>query len=413
MNFYLDANANSRLRPEAAFAMAQFADSSLQRNYSNPSSVHQLGQKARAELRRAKEDILHFLKAGQESLQAELVLTSGATESCNAMIQGFVQSALAPGEILASAIEHPCVMEPLRLLESQGWKLKLLAPDKSGRVQLEQVLAALGPRTSLVCLMAANNETGALQPLEEVARAIRTQGLRIPIVCDFVQALAKSSISIASMLEAGINALAFSGHKLGAAAGIGGLLVAQSEDCCFQFSPLLRGGPQENRWRAGTENLCGALSLAAVCRYLSENSESEQQRIRQLREILWSKLESLVSGIHRLTPFDRKKEQMANSNTLLIRVEGCRGDDLVAALDLAGVCVSSGAACASGKLDVSATLLAMGYTRPEAKEVIRLSLDWDSSEKEILSVSKIISKTIEQMRTSLIDKPLEVKRALA
>lgn len=397
---YLDANATSRLRACAAQALKELSEADL--SLRNPSSIHSGGRRARMALERAREKVLNFILPG--GAKADLIFTSGGTESCATMLGGFLGANISGAHIISSTIEHPAILEPLKHYARLGAEVVFINPKNNGIISVEKYLAAIRSDTALVALMAANNETGAIQPVLELAQALRKQGFRGAIVSDCTQAVLKSNLSFDQLFAAGVNAISISGHKLGAPAGIGALLINNQTSTCFEFLPLLRGGPQENRFRAGTENLFGAVALGAVAEELAKTAAAERSRISTLRELLWSKISSLVPAVTRLTP----DFSNAISNTLMLNVPGCRGDDLVVALDLSLLSASTGSACASGKQEVSHVLHAMGLSPESAREVVRLSLDWDINEADVRRAADIFSRTVNSMRSATDDRPLAV-----
>lgn len=397
---YLDANATSRLRPEAARALSEFLRQ--EESLKNPSSVHRLGRNARALLTAARKAVISLLTQGGNT-DVSLFFTSGGTEACNTLIHGFLPTSsshglTSPGHLVTSQIEHPAMLEPVKLMQGIGWEATYVAPEPSGIVTVSAVLQTMRNDTALVSLMAANNETGALQPVEEIARTLRQNGFRGIIVSDITQAVGKSTVNVLNLFEAGVNAVGLSGHKLGALSGIGAIAFPGKPkgvvDACYSFSPFLLGGPQENRFRAGTENLPGIITFGAVAEALSKVLFAEVDRISTLREELWEFLSETISGIVRLTP----PPGQCLSNTLLIYVPRCRGDDLVVALDHAGVAASTGSACSSGKQEPSHVVRAMGFLGVAGREVIRLSLDWDASRTLVREASEIIREAVFKMR---------------
>lgn len=399
---YLDANATSRLRPCVSGVLEEFAgDAGLR----NPSSVHSLGRKARARLQQARRSILQLANHGEARKDQRLFFTSGGTEACNAIVFGLLgpQWALGrhPAHVVTSAIEHPAILEAVSALEHGGWSVTRVLPEPDGRVNPADVAAAITPRTALVSIMTANNETGAIQPVAQCAQLLRARGFAGPITSDFTQAIGKTSVRAADLFAAGVNALAVSGHKLGAPAGVGAVLLATGESSsCFSFSPTLAGGPQENYDRPGTENLFGALAFGAVSREVLATLQHDLAARRLLREQLWSLLQA-TECVTRLTPMDAAENgnmELSVANTLLLMCEGCRGDDLVVALDLAGVAVSTGSACSSGKQGVSHVVTAMGYPPEKAREVVRFSLDWDTCSSDVERTAALFGDVLSKMR---------------
>jgi len=408
---YLDANATSRLRPEAGAVIEQTLEKNTPRN---PSSVHGLGRQARSQIQHSRRAILELAILGDVSTKQKLVFTSGSTEACNLMMLGFLGDARAlvhnPASIIVSQIEHPAVLEPAQYLEEMGWKVHRIPPAPDGVVRVADVLSELDPTTALVSLMAANNETGALQPIVQLASALRAVGYRGPIVSDFTQAFGKTRLSVSELFGAGVTAVSISGHKIGAPSGVGALIINEGRtDLCFPLEPMLRGGAQEHGFRAGTENLLGILAWGEVCRGQLETLRADITRKRELRELLWEELRRSVPGIERLTLREKEGEEKILCNTLLVRFKGCRADDLVVALDLEGVAASSGSACSSGKQSVSHVLTAMGFSHEEAREFVRFSLDWDTGAMDILAAVSIVNKVTSKMRGKKLS--MELARA--
>ena len=389
MRVYLDANAGSRMRPSIAEAVSACA------LVGNPSSVHHDGRAARALLREARRSILKFLGLSPTALSHRLLFTSGGTEACNLLVSGFLGSpfrlGLSHGHLLSSDIEHPAVREPLEQLAGLGWDLEKIAPDAEGRVSANDFLAALRKDTALVCLMTANNETGAIQPIVEVAKGLRAKGYRGVIVSDFVQAMGKLSLSVAELFQAGVDAVSISAHKVGAPAGCGALVFRQGDpSVCHTFSPLFSGGVQEEGFRPGTENLLGAVAFGLACERAAEEGDALRERLRALRDLLWLELSQLPN----IEPVGPRDLSAVLPNTLMVRFVGMRADDLVVALDVHGVMASTGSACVSGKQSVSPVVRAMGFGETEAREVVRLSVDWCSTEEEIRFASKVIRSVV-------------------
>ncbi len=294
---YLDANASASLRPEAKRALQELLhrDTAL-----NPSSVHARGRTARAQLTKARKQILRSLGSGV-LLDAKLIFTGGGTESCNCLAAGFLST--LPGPVVTSAIEHPAMLESLRRYSTS---VEEIIPNSSGVIDVEKLVSAISTQTALVSLMAANNENGALQPIVEVARYLRKKKFAGVIVSDFTQAFGKSDLNLTELFTAGVDAVAISGHKIGALSGIGAVVLANSSERCFRFEPLLVGGPQEKRFRAGTENIFGAVSFGAAAEAVMLSGDAERKHIRQLRDLFWQKLTKSTIHNRRFADYVRK-----------------------------------------------------------------------------------------------------------
>jgi len=400
---YLDGNASARLRPEARTALESFLDSGGR----NPSSVHRGGQLASKFLRQARREVLEALGLAS----ADLVFTSGGTESCNTMIRAWLPDKDAGArKILSSSIEHLASLNTLELLRSAGWSVDYLDIDKNGRARVPESVDV--SELALVTLMAANNETGIVQPLADLAGKLREQGYEGPIVSDFTQMPGKSSVAATDLFEAGVDALALSGHKVGAPAGVGAIVFKSCRTGrCADFKPMLVGGAHESYRRAGTENLLGIVGMGAAFSRMNQEFSSELSRMRKLSKELWKGIKEVAPDWELVGGGLEDDERLAN--TLLVRTGESRGDDLVVALDLAGVQVSTGAldlagvqvstgsACSSGKQNASHVLEAMGFSKPEARQVIRISLDWKTSESDIEEALAAIGK-VAQSKTNRV-----------
>ncbi len=411
---YLDANATSRLRGSARDVLKAMLDQAGV--LANASSIHHPGRRSRALLRSARNDLtdLLSLRSAQDASSRSrrscgaIHFTSGGTESCNQMIYGFLGDAETrvrhPGHIIASGIEHAAIAEPLAQLERQGWDVSYVDPQSDGRCAVSSFTAALRPDTALVTCMAANNETGAIQPLAELARDLRTLGFSGAITSDATQAIGKSRFDLPLLFEAGVSAIAFSGHKLGAPAGVGALVLSASKDFCLPFYPHTLGGPQEDGIRPGTENLIGIHCLGAVAREVLETLDDDIARRVSLREQLWSGLQEVAPNIERLGA----APDQSVSNTLLVRLPETRSDDVVVALDIQGIYASTGAACASGKQGHSSTVEHMGLGDAAAREVIRFSVDWDTTSRDILTAVEGFAQVLRNLDDSkrLLDESL-------
>lgn len=381
---YLDANATSALRGAAEAAIRE--QLSGPKGLGNASSVHRLGQNARALLSHARSQVLSYFGFAC-SCNAEVVFTSGGTEGCNTCIYG-IASQTQPAHIITTAIEHSAILEPLRNLERQGWNVEYLPPASDGIVAPESFIHSLRPDTKLVSVMAVNNESGAIQPLLEIVRALRDRRFTGVVTSDGVQAMGKSTLDLPALFEAGLDMMAFAGHKIGAGLGAG-ILVTRAT---LAFRALIQGGSQENWHRAGTENLLAISALGATLEQLSCTQHQEMLETERKRNLLWNLLEENLPNLILLTP------AASIPNTLFIRVAGCSGADLVVALDLRGVAISTGSACHSGKQHTSHVAQAMGLKKDEASEVIRLSIDWCTTEMEIREAAVIITDAVRTMR---------------
>ena len=357
---YLDWNATTPLRPEAKAAMADAWELG-----GNPSSVHSEGRQAR----RLVEDARAAVAAVVGAAPRNVTFTSGGTEAnVLALVPGVRRGTQPPVQrLLISAIEHASVLSGGRFARE---KVARIAVGKPGRIDLDQLRSALkdGP-PALVSVMAANNETGALQPIAEAADIVREAGSLLHV--DAIQALGKIPIDI-NTLRADLMSL--SAHKIGGPKGAGALVSAEGIE---GVEPLLRGGGQERGHRAGTENVVGIAGFGAAVRAARGALETEAARQEGLRSRLERGLGQTAGAIIFADDGPRLP------NTTLFTVPGLRAETAVIAFDLAGIAVSSGSACSSGKVQPSHVLQAMGFGPKLAQGAVRLSLGWSTSETDI------------------------------
>lgn len=358
--FYFDWNATAPLRPQARAAMAAALE-----DFGNPSSIHEEGRAARRLVEGARAAVAAALGADP----ANVVLTSGGTEA-NAL-------ALSPSRIgghaerlLISAIEHPSVLAGGRFPSDRVFRIPV-SPD--GVVELEALERMLGEcPPALVSVMLANNETGAIQPIADVARIVHAAGALLHV--DAVQAVGRM---IFSLRDLGADLVSVSGHKIGGPKGIGALV---SRDAAALPAALIAGGGQERGRRAGTENVPAIAGFGAAIAAAAMAAPVEIARMRQLR----GRLEQGLKETAGVVVFSNAVERLPN--TVLFGMPGMRAETAVIGFDLAGIAVSSGAACSSGKVSLSHVLAAMAVPEPLAAGAIRLSLGWSTQESEILGL---------------------------
>lgn len=362
MRHYLDHNATSPLRDEARRALS----ASLQAPAGNASSIHAEGRAARAQLEAARHEVASF--AGVPS--RDIVFTSGGSEALAAGMRGLADRAESHRRrIVVSAIEHSAVLETARALSAAGFEVVEVPCESTGRIDAGRFATAIDERAALVCLQAANNETGALQPVAEIGEVARTH--RAPFLVDAVQAAGKIPLD-----RDGWNAdvMALSAHKLGGPQGVGALVVREGT----VMAPLIAGGAQERRRRGGTEALAAICGFAAACGAAASDHEAESSRLLVLRDRLESSLRKIApearihgAGVPRL------------SNTTNVAFPGVSGETLVIALDLAGFAASTGSACASGAVTPSHVIRAMGFDDEIARGSVRFSLGWSTTAADI------------------------------
>ncbi|MDQ6960264.1 MAG: cysteine desulfurase family protein [Mariprofundaceae bacterium] len=329
--------------------------------FGNPSSLHWAGRAARQTLDDARDELAAFI--GAES--GAIVFTSGGTEANNLAIHGWC-SAQKPGRVITSAIEHPSVLRPLEYLEAASWEIIRLHPDRNGAVRAEDVAAHMDDRTRLVALMAANNETGAIQPVAEVGAICRERGTAFLV--DAVQAMGKQDVDVR---EWNADFVSLSAHKIGGPRGVGALMIRRG----LKINELAPGGGQERKRRSGTENVPGIAGFAAAL------GKIDFAALKPLRDEFERKLHERLPDV---TVFSENVSRTPNTSTFC--VPGMEGETLLMQLDLAGFAVASGSACSSGKREASHVLLAMGATQEQARSSIRVSFGPSSTMEDAVAL---------------------------
>lgn len=358
---YLDSNATTPLHPEVLEAMLPF----LREQHGNPSSIHHAGHEAKHALEAARRSVAALLGCTAR----RIVFTGGGSEADNLAVKGVALASRHAGEhIVTSAVEHPAVLESCRALERFGFAVTYVGVDREGLVDPDAVAEAITERTILVSVMHANNETGAIQPIERIAEIARARG--VPVHTDAVQAIGKLDVDVERL---GVDLLTVSAHKLGGPKGIGALYVRRG----VELAPLVAGGGQERGLRAGTENVAATVGFGTACVLVPE-WRARMDETARLRDLLQAGIERLVPGARLNGPV---RERLAN--TLNMTLPGIRGESLVYGLDRLGIALSSGSACKAGRPDPSHALLAMGLSEEEAHCSVRLSLGGETTGEEI------------------------------
>jgi len=364
MSIYLDANATTPLHPAVLRAMLP----ALEGVFANPSSVHKPGQDARALVDRARERCAAALGCRER----EIVFTSGGTESDLLAVRGL---AMEGSRVVVSSVEHPAVLGAC-----EGRQAVRIGVDERGLLDLAALDRAL-PGAALCSIMAANNETGVASPLDEVARLCRRHG--VPLHSDAVQAAGKMPLPLD-----GVDLLSLSAHKIGGPKGAGLLWIRGN----LALRALQPGGHQERGRRGGTENVAGIVGLAEALSLAVASLPEEAPRLAALRDRLQAAAEA-IPGSH---VAGRNAPRVCN--TLNVAFEGCDGETLLVALDLAGVAVSTGSACSSGTLEPSPVLLSMGYPEALARAAIRFSLWRGTTDVQIDEICRVLPGLVERCR---------------
>ena len=376
MRIYLDHNAGAPLRPEARAAMLAVLGPPA-----NPSSAHREGARARSLLEDARAGVASLVGARG----ADVVFTGGATEANNLALRGVLAAAGGAAGLVVSAIEHASVLETARRLAAAGAPLTVVPVDAEGRIDVARVVAACDARTALVSVGLANGEVGTLAPVGAIAAALRGRG--IVVHTDAAQAAGRVPVDVTAL---GADLLSLSSHKLGGPAGTGALWVRPGT----RIEPLVTGGPQERGLRAGTENLAAVVGFAAAARTAAGEVEAAGPRMAVLVERLWEGLRAPVPDVVRHGPATGPRLP----NTLSVRFPGCAGESLLVLLDLAGVAVALGSACAAGSPEPSHVLRAMGLDDEAARSGLRLSLGPGTTESEVDAVIDLLPRLVRDVR---------------
>ena len=373
---YLDNNATTAVWPEVADAIKPF----LSEEWGNPSSSYRFGAKNKAVMEEARAGIARLVGAEP----AEVIFTSGATEANNTAIHAALSTQPGKRHVITSGVEHSSILAYCQALEVRGFEVTFLPVDEFGALDLAMFNSAIRSDTALVSLMWANNETGVLFPVKEIAAICVCHGVRLH--CDAVQAVGKLPVDFASQ---SIDYLTLSGHKLGAPKGIGALIVRSGTP----FAPLLIGGKQENGRRGGTESIPLIVGLGKACEMASARGTRAWNSVSALRDPLETRIFSSIDGAYRNGSASERLP-----NTLNFGVRGVDSDGIVAFLDSHDVCVSSGSACMESALTPSHVVMAMTHDHQRANEALRVSLGFSNTKAEIDQVADLLESFVATLR---------------
>jgi cysteine desulfurase len=374
---YLDYNATTPLDGRVFEAMAPY----MTEQWGNPSSPYSFGNQARIAVEEARERIAQHIGCKP----AEVVFTSCGTESDNLAVRGVIHALRGRGNhIVTSAVEHHAVLHTCKALEAEGFAVTYLPVDYVGTISVEELEKSLCPETILITIMHANNETGVLQPVEEIAALAKKRG--IVFHTDAVQTAGKIP---GRLCETGADLISISAHKFYGPKGSAALYIREGTP----VDPLLTGGPHERSLRAGTENVAGIVGLSHALALATDSSASEHKRLQELRDTLEHRIGLAVP---------RMKFNGASAprvpNTSSMSFESVDGESVVLGLDLRGIYVSTGSACSTGDPEPSHVLLAMGLSPKEAQGSIRISLGKDTREEDIDIVIEALVDTVKRLR---------------
>ncbi len=383
---YLDHAATSPLRPEVAQAMAPFGSEV----FGNPAGSHRVSRRAAAALEEAREEVAEIVGCRP----GEVIFTASGTEADNLAVLGALRArrpagASDPAVVVCSAVEHPAVLATCRAATTGlagSVQLEVAPVDRHGSIDLGHLEDLLDERVALVSVMLANNEVGTIQPLCEVATLARQRAPGAIVHTDAVQAASFLDLRTEA---AGASLVSLSAHKLGGPKGVG-ILVARHG---VPLAPVVFGGGQERGRRSGTQNVAGAVGAAVALRVAARSQEAEARRLAKLRDRLADELAARLPGVVELTP-----RSLRLPGHLPLGLRGVDHEELLVLLDEQGVCASAGSACASGALGPSDVLLAMGRSPAEAREALRLTLGWTTTEADVTVAVDALAMAAERLR---------------
>ena len=375
---YFDHSASTPVLPQVTRAMTDY----LTENYGNPSSLYETGQAAKSVVESARATVAGILGADDPR---EIVFTAGGTEADNLAIKGVAEAKAEKGRhIVASAIEHPAVLETLNYLEKHGFDVTYVPVDKNGIVNSDAVADAITDKTVLVSVMMVNNVVGTVQPIKEISRHTRRRG--VIFHTDAVQAVGNLHIDVNNL---GVDLLAVSGHKFHGPKGIGALYVRKGT----RLNPIIHGGGQEKGKRSGTENVPGIVGFTKALEIVTSEREEKNARLSELRERLVGDVLSSVEDTIYLG--DPEKRLSGNACFSFKYIEG---ESLVLHLDMMGIAVSSGSACASRSLEPSHVILAMGRSPVDAHGSLRITLGRGTKESEVDEFVRVLPDVVAKLR---------------
>jgi cysteine desulfurase len=374
---YLDYNATTPLCDAARESMLPYLD----RLFGNPSSVHRAGRESRAAIDNARDKLAALLRIKPN----EIVFTSGGTESCNLAVFGLARSRMQRGgHVISAKTEHHAVLNAIEHLEKhEGFEVTWLNVSRDGIIDLDQLAGAIRPETRLVSIMTANNETGVIQPMREISSICREHGVLLH--SDMVQSFGKIDTDLSL-----VDAASFAAHKFYGPKGVGFLFLRSG----LSIQPIMFGGAHENERRPGTENVAAIVGMAAAAERTLRDRETEQQREAQLRDELWTRIAQNVPHAAQ-----NAANAMRLANTLNVSLLGIDSEMLLIALDLEGVCASSGSACMVGSVVASHVLLAMGLPMERARSAVRFSLGKWTTADEIKAAGDAVRKIVDRLNT--------------
>lgn len=379
---YMDHNATTPLHPEVKKAIKEGMEI-----FGNPSSLHSFGRQAKKMVEDAREQVASFIGATPD----EIIFSGSGSEANNTVLNIFACPSSKCSfhqqmckEIITTKIEHPCILETSKCLQDRGINVSYIEVDQYGKIKIDQLENMINKKTGIVSVMMANNEIGTIQDIKAIAEIVHKRGILFHT--DAVQAVGKIPVNVR---ELDIDFLTLSGHKIYGPKGIGALYIKKG----IPFCPLIRGGHQEKGRRAGTENTIGITALGKAILMRKKEMEEEEKRLLELKRVLKEGIKVKISDVK----FNGHPTDCL-AGTLNVSFPGAEGEAILLYLDLEGIAVSTGSACASGSLDPSHVLLATGLGAEHAHGSIRISLGRENTMKEVEYVLDRLPKIIAKIR---------------
>ena len=373
---YLDNNATTQIDPQVCKKMSLF----LEQQFGNPSSLYPIGREAKEFINEARENIADLLGAKR----SEIIFTASGTESDNFAIRGVMEAFPEKDEFITSAIEHPAVIETANYLKKSGKKVFFIPVDPYGFIDLDLLQKKVTSKTALISIMHANNEIGTLQSLEEIVRIAKSKDALVHT--DAVQTFGKIKLDVQKL---GIDLLSISGHKVYGPKGVGALFVKKGTP----LLPLIHGGHQEGKMRAGTENTAGIVGFGEAARIALERLKKDKKRLDKLADQLKKGIQSSIPDINFNGPEEERIKTTLNFSFLKLEAEA-----VLLALATKGIYVSTGSACSEDSDEVSHVLTAIGLSPEQARSCIRFSIGRFNTEEDINTVLQELPEIIENLR---------------
>lgn len=378
MFVYADNAATTRIAPQVLDAMLPY----LKEEYGNPSTLYKLGREAKIAIEKAREQVAQVIGAKAE----EIFFTGSGTEADNMALKGVLYGPAGKGKkhLITTKIEHHAILHTAMALEKEGFQVTFLDVDKNGRVDLEELKQAITPNTALVSIMAANNEVGTIQPIEEIGKICREKGVLFHT--DAVQAFGHMPLDVNKM---NIDLLSLSAHKINGPKGSGALYIRRG----LGLRPVIEGGGQERNRRSGTENVAGIVGLGQAAQLAMETMVEESARLKALAKKLTDGVLQIPETILTGDPENRLPGACS------FAISAIEGESLVLYLDMEGICTSTGSACSTGSLDPSHVLMAIGLSHEVSHGSLRVTLGRFNTEEEVDYIIETLPKVVEKLRS--------------